>query len=134
MRKLLVIGITTLACGCGQAPEPRIGSVRSAVPNPLSIVGEAGPGEIAAAELRSDGLPVETSFNGRAAGITTFCSGNAHALALAPEQDLNPEERARCRELKEGWGWSALSTQRGTIFYVRHEFAQNLLDIAPTAL
>ena len=135
LRTIIAMSSISLVSACVQPTEsaPKFTNDPVPIPDPIHIVGAAGPVEMAAAELRGDGINVETSSTGRAAGITAFCSGEADALALTNGQDLSSAERDRCRELKDGWGWSALSTQR-TIFYVRFGFAQDLLDRAPTAL
>lgn len=134
----IVVGFASIffVSACMEASESRAnrGNTPGPVPNPIILAGDAGPGTIAANELRGDGLTVVTAFNGRAAGITAFCSGTADALALAPGQDWTSAERQRCRDLKDGWGWSALSTKRDIGLYVRFEFAQDLLDKTPTAL
>lgn len=136
IRKVIALSTISLMSGCIQASEATTEYTNDpvSIPDPILIVGAAGPVAMAAAELRNDGINVETSMIGRAAGLTAFCSGEADALALANGQDWSSEERDRCRVLKDGWGWSALGTQKGTIFYVRFGFAQDLIDRAPTAL
>lgn len=130
LKTVLAIAISTLTIGCVETSQPTATAVSNKVPAPLIIVGAAGPGSVAANELRGDGLTVQASFKGRAAGLTSFCSGDAHAIALAAGQDLTSAERDRCRELLEGWGWSALTTEKGVGFYVRHDFVRDLLDTA----
>ena len=135
MRAFAAIAISFFTFGCIQPPEPATRSMTGDLPNPFIIVGDATAGMIAADELRADGLTVVTQLDGRAAGITAFCTGNAAAMALTPGQDLTSEERTRCIEIRsEGWSWSAPSTEKGVGFYVRFEFAQTLLDTATTAL
>ena len=98
------------------------------IPDPIIIVGEAGPVAMAAAELRADGINVQTSPIGRVAGLDAFCSGQADAMALTNGKDWTSAERDRCRELKDGWGWSAFSTKNGNGFYIRFGYSQDLLD------
>lgn len=104
----------------------------SRVPDPLIMVGAVTPGTIAANGLISDGLSVVTAFNGRAAGITTFCSGHAHILALQDGHDFTSDERARCMSLQDGWSWSAHSVRYGDgdriPMYVRFEFVHDLIE------
>ncbi len=135
IRTALALSSIVIVSACIETAEPTTAYTNDAVsvPNPIIMVGAAGPGSIAAAELGADGLKVETSFNGRAAGLTAFCSGEADALALAPGQDWTSAERDRCRELKDGWGWSALSTRKDIGLYVRFGFAADLLERATTA-
>jgi len=103
------------------------------IPTPFVIVGDTNAGLVVAGELRADGLTVVTRLNGRAAGLTEFCTGNADAMALNPGQDWTPAERDRCRAISEdGWSWSALSTEKGMGFYVNYVFVQTLIDTANT--
>ena len=134
LRTAIAISSISLISACVQTSEPvtKFNNDPVPIPDPIRIVGEVGPVETAAAELRADGINVETSYTGRAAGLTAFCSGEADALALIKGQSFSSEERARCQDLKDGWGWSALSTKQ-TQFYVRFSFAQDLLDRTPTA-
>ncbi len=135
MRTIAAIAVSIFTFGCTQTPDPATRSMSGKLPNPFVIVGDATAGMIAADELRADGLTVVTQLDGRAAGLTAFCTGNAAAMALTPGQDLTSKERTRCREIRsDGWSWSALSTEKGVGFYVRFEFAQTLLDTATTAL
>ncbi len=132
MRIAVALSFAVFVSACMEASEPstsRAGS--SKVPSPIVMVGDAASGAIAANELRNDGLSVLTAFKGRAAGITTFCSGNADAMALTPGQDLTSAERKRCKEL--GGGWSALSTQKDIGLYVKHEFAEDLIKKGKTS-
>jgi hypothetical protein len=135
MKSIAALGIMTLTIGCIQEPESRPRNATEALPSPLVIVGDATAGAIAAEELRADGVVVTTVFQGRALGLTAFCTGNADAMALTPGQDLTSAERDRCRAIRsEGWSWSALSTENGVGFYVRHTIARAALDAAPNAL
>ena len=135
-RTVIALSTISLMAACLQTSEATTDYTNDPVPipDPILIVGEAGPVAMSAAELQGDGINVETSITGRAAGLTAFCSGQADALALPNGQSFSSEERERCQELKDGWGWSALSTNQGTIFYVRFGFARDLLDRAPNAL
>ena len=135
MKTFIAIAISTLTFGCMEAPPAVTRTATDALPVPFVIVGDTAAGMTAANELRADGLTVVTSLNGRAAGLTAFCTGNADAMALTPGQDWTDAERTRCRAIRtDGWSWSALSTEKGVGFYVRYEIAQTLLDAAPTAL
>lgn len=131
MRVIFTLSTVVLVSACmdtSDAPVSR--SADGKVPNPIVMVGNAGAGAVAAKELTGDGLTVQTVFDGRAAGISRFCSGNADALALVPDKDLTSAERKRCSAL--GGGWSALTTNKGIGLYVRHKFASTLLKKAET--
>lgn len=123
-----------LVSACTETTEPSVvrGNVPVPVPNPIILAGDTASGAIVANVLRDDGLAVETDFNGRTAGITAFCSGAADALALKNGQDLTSAERTRCKSLKVGWGWSALSIKTGIGLYVRYEFGADLLKKGAT--
>ncbi len=132
MRIAIALSTAVFVSACMEAPEPSANKAdRSKLPSPIVMVGDAAAGAIAAKELRGDGLSVATDFNGRAAGITTFCSGNADAMALTPGQDLTSAERKRCKEL--GGGWSALSTRKDIGLYVWHGFATELIKKAKSS-
>lgn len=123
----LALSSIVLITACVDTTEPTATRTDSSVvPNPIVMVGDSAAGTIAANELKSDGLPVAIDFNGRAAGITTFCSGNADFLALPPGQGFSSTERKRCHDL--GGGWSAFSTYKGIVTYVKHLFAADLLE------
>lgn len=132
MRLALTLSTAVFVSACVQPSQSPVSRADSnTVPNPIVMVGDAAAGTVAAGELRKDGLSVVTGFNGRAAGITVFCSGNADAMALTPDQDLTSAERKRCKAL--GGGWSALSTNKNIGLYVKHGFAADLLKKGKTS-
>lgn len=103
----------------------------SKVPDPMVLVGAATAGQMAASSLASDGLSVVAAFDGRAAGITAFCSGYAHILVLEYGRGFTSAERDRCKSLQDGWGWSAFGIQNGDVrapIYVRYEIANDLIE------
>jgi hypothetical protein len=102
--------------------------MKNSLPNPMLLVGEAGPGNIATGELRNDGIAVQTDFKGRSAGIVAFCSGKADAVTMT--SDFSSAEYKKCTEL--GGRWSAFGTRKGATIYVRHELAGQLLKTAKT--
>lgn len=133
IRIATVLSLFVFLSACLETPRPTVTTAtpQVALPSPIVMVGEAAAGAVFANELMGDGLLVATAFNGRAAGITTYCSGNADILALAPGQGLTSTERQRCKDLNGSW--SAFSTQKGTVVYVQFEIAEDLLEKAVTS-
>ena len=86
MRIVLALSSVVFISACMETSEPSVepsvirGNSPVPVPNPIILAGDATSGTIAANELRGDGLAVVTAFDGRAAGITAFCSGDADAF------------------------------------------------------
>lgn len=132
--KILVLALSTavLVSGCVETSKP-VATARPAnrvmetkIPNPFIMAGEVGPGMIAAGEMRSDGIAVQTVFAGRAAGIVAFCSGKAHSVSMS--SGFTSGEWQTCKDL--GGSWSAFTTRKGAITYVKHTLAEILLKKA----
>lgn len=132
MKSITVLVFATLTFGCVEATNTTAMISDGKVPNPFVIVGEVGPGEIAADELRAVGLTVVTNPTGRAAGLTAFCTGNADAFVYAPGNGWSSAERDRCKAIRsEGWSWSATSTPKGMGLTVRYSIVDDLVDTVP---
>jgi len=129
MRIFTLLPAVLLVAACvDSTPSATRPAMQRSLPNPMLLVGEAGPGNTAAGEFRNDGIAVQTGFKGRSAGITAFCSGKADAVTMT--SDFSSAEYKKCREL--GGSWSAFGTRKGATIYVRHELAEQLLKRAKT--
>ena len=136
MMKRIVLALSTavLVSACVEtstpvatnAPVNRV--METKLPKPFIIAGEAGPGMVAAGELKGDGIAVQTNFSGRRAGIVAFCSGKAHAVTMT--SDFTSAEWQICKDL--GGSWSAFGTRKGSTIYVKHTLAEILLKKAKT--
>lgn len=129
-----VFSTAVLLTGCVETATPvatmppanRV--METKLPKPFVMAGEVGPGTIAAGEMRGDGIIVQTIFAGRAAGIVAFCSGKAHSVSMS--SGFTSAEWQTCKDL--GGSWSAFTTRKGAITYVKHTLAEILLEKANT--
>ncbi|GEM_PF-3346153 len=133
-RFVIVLSSAVLLAGCVETTEPvatkgpasRV--MEAKLPKPFIMAGEVGPGTIAAGEMRGDGVAVQTIFAGRTAGIAAFCSGKAHSVSMS--SGFSSTEWQTCKDL--GGSWSAFTTRKGAITYVKHTLAEILLKEANT--
>lgn len=129
---VFVFSTAVLLTGCVETSTPvstappvnRV--METKVPKPFVMAGETGPGTTAAGEMRSDGIAVQTIFTGRATGIVAFCSGKAHSVSMS--SSFSSAEWQTCKDL--GGSWSAFTTRKGAITYVKHTLAEILLKKA----
>ncbi|WP_428545978.1 hypothetical protein [Profundibacter sp.] len=84
MRVLTLLPAVLLLSACVEATTPTTQpAMKNSLPTPMLLVGEAGPGNIAAGKLQHDKIAVQTDFKGRSAGIVAFCSGKADAVLMS---------------------------------------------------